>query len=499
MKLAQPMLNSNSYSQNTCISWLFNLLVFAFIILFTQACAVGPNYERPETAASEQQSFINDFYEDKEAKAEGINHWWERIDDRLLNQYVDQLLEQNLELIQAAERVVQARASVTTNTAEFYPSLSANASGSRSFARSTTTGERVYTNSYNADLSSTWEIDLFGKIHRSVEAADARYLASVYDREALAQSLIADLVALRVEIAVNKRLLDLAKKTVKNRKNLYEFVKNQYELGVQGAGAENLLRAEDSYTSVLSDKHLYERLLADALYRLDVLLGQAPGTTDPLKTKFSMLLPKHNLPVCLPVHLLDRRPDLRTSELRLKAANADIGVAIGDLYPSLGLTGSYGYSGTSTNNLISSDQLAGALLGSLTTRLFEGGALRANIDIQESEARELSAAYAAAVLNAMREVESNLKSEQEILGELKNDRRSVEVLKKAQSIINDRYRRGLERFDTLLDSERDLYAAEQNLLNTQREQWNTRISLYLALGGDWFSDQDNGKNYSCEG
>ena len=448
------------------------------------ACALGPDFLRPVTAATSQASYINAVEETHPTKK--MDHWWKQINDPLLNKHITELRSQNLQLIQAAERLIQARAAVTTQTGAYYPSVSATANAGRSFTPNTIGANgRTYINSYNPELSSTWEVDIFGRIRRSVEAADATYIASMYDREALLHSLIADLVSLRVEIAVNKRLLDLAKKNVQNRKEIYDYIRNQYELGVQGSNPQNVFQAEDNLTFVQSDVHTYERLLADALYRFDVLLGKPPGATNPTETEFPMIVPPIETPTCVPADLLDRRPDLRASELRIKAANAEIGVAIADLFPTLSLSGAIGFSGDSTNGLFNANQLAGSILGSLTARLFQGGALRANIDIQESQARELTAAYAEDVLNALREVETGLKADKELMQELKNDQRSVEALRQAESIMYDRYRQGVESFQDYLNTQRDLYIAEQTLLATQSNHWNARISLYLALGGDW--------------
>lgn len=464
-------------------------LMSAFCALMLTSCSVGPDFLRPSTAIDTNPGagFINAAIEQTNSN-QSMNRWWERINDPLLNHYVEQLLKQNLQLVQASERMVQARGRVTTQAGAYYPSLGADVSAARDMATNPVTSDRTYSNRYSAELTSVWQIDLFGKISRSVEAADASYLASAYDHEALTHSLIAELLNLRVEIAVNKKLLELAEKSAKNRRDIYELVNRRYELGVQNTKPQDIFKAVESVTSVQADVHQYRRLLADALYRLDVLLGQKPGTTDPSNTDFSLLADPIDVPVCLPADLLDRRPDLRASELRVKAANADIGVAIADLYPSLNLTGVIGFSDNSLGSLFSPDQLVGTLLANLTTKLFQGGALRANIDIQESEAREFSAAYAEQVLNAIREVESNLKADLELNGELANAKRSVEALSEAEIILQNRYLRGIETLKDLLDAQRDLYRAEQLWLTAQQQKWNARTSLYLALGGDWLGE-----------
>jgi len=467
------------------------LISFALSVAIA-GCALGPDFMRPQNKASERSAaFINDVYSGK-AEYDDMNLWWERIDDPLFNKYVRQLLDENLQLMQAAERIVQANARANIAGSENYPTLGANGSASRSFTSNFSSfggiggAQRIYSNSYEANLESSWQIDLFGKIKRTVEAADAAALASVYDRNALAHALIAELLNVRVEIATQKTLMQLAEKSAQNRRDTLQIIERRYEMGASSTNPQDVLRARNNLSVAEGDVHRFERLIADAAYRLDVLLGQAPGSNDPMQNDFPMISPPIDVPICLSGDLLDRRPDLRASELRVKASNADIGVAIADLYPSLSLGGSIGFSGSEPSNLFNAEQLAGSILASITARIFEGGALRANIDLQKSEARELAAGYAEDVLNAMREVETNLKAERELRAEIGNAMQSVDALRKAEDIIQKRYMRGIATLRDLLETQQELYAAEQNLVNVQATKWNARTALYLALGGDWF-------------
>ncbi len=454
-------------------------------LLLLTSCAIGPEYSRPATNISKTSNFINDVQ--TEGDVYPISHWWERIDDPLLKSYIENLLQGNLDLQQASERVIQAHERVNIQRGGLFPSLGAGADASRSFS-SLSSNNRIYTTSYGTDLSTSWQVDLFGKIRRSVESASAGYEASLFDQQALTHALIAELLNRRIAIAVYGNRLELARQNVKNRKETYDLVKNRYDLGVQGTSAADVYLAEENYTSVQADVHEFERLLADQIYSFDVLLGQMPGTTTPLASDFPLLPPPLDVPLCMPADLLDRRPDLRASELRLAAATADIGIAVADLYPSLTLGAGIGFSGGGTGNLFTADQLAGNILASITGRLFEGGSLRANIRLQESEAREQAAAYAENVLNAVREVESALKAEQELAGQLKSIQSSVAALRQAEKLSQDRYLKGILSLQNYLDTQQRRYSLEQNLLIRQQEKWNARISLYLALGGDWFNE-----------
>jgi multidrug efflux system outer membrane protein len=429
-----------------------------------------------------------------------MNRWWERLEDPLLNKYVNEILANNLSLKQASERVIQANERLNIQRGPLLPALSADGSARRSFtpvnsiatpsSSAANSSQRFYNTSLNAELAVSWQIDLFGRIKQSINAAEAGFIASQYDREAIQQSLIAELLNRRVAIAINEKLLALANDVSRNQENLYALVKRRYDSGTRGTQLADVYLAEENLRSVQSNIPAFERQLAAETYRLDTLLGYPPGRTNSLESAFSILPPPRDVATCLPVELVDRRPDLRASELRLAAADAQISVAMANLYPSMNLGGTIGVSGNQTNNLFSADQLAGALLFNITSRLFDGGALRANIRLQESEARELSASYTEKILNALREVETALKAEQELEIELGLQQQSVEIIRKAEAISESRYRQGIESLRAYLETQQRRYLIEQNWLRLQQEKWSNRISLYLALGGDWLNDDE---------
>lgn len=421
-----------------------------------------------------------------------MGRWWQKMGDPLLDVYVTKLFKQNLSLEQAAQRIAQAQEYHNTQTASFWPSLSGSSDTQRSFTPASRSSlistNRSYTSAYTADLNVSWMLDLFGKIRRSAQSSGAAVEASIYDREALAHSLIAELFTTRIAIATYQRYVALAASNIKNRQQTYELVKRRYDLGVGNVALSDVYLAQQNLTSVRGEIHSYERVLQEEMYKLDVMLGQMPGTTNPIKSRFSALPPPIDVATCLPADLLDRRPDLKASELRVRAASADIGVAIADLYPSLTLGGAIGFTGQSANGLLTSDQLAGSIFSSILMPLFEGGALRANVRMQEAEAKELSAAYAESILESVREVETALNSEANLLRELRYAQESVDLLRAAEKLAKDRYQRGIETLRNYLDTQQSRYAAEQALLELQQQKWNARVALYLALGGDWYDE-----------
>ena len=476
-----------------------HLYLTGALILSLSACAMRPEFSRPQTHIDAQTLFINE--NEMIDSDQGMMRWWERLDDPLLNSYIDELLANNLSLIEATERVVQARERFNIQRGALSPSLSTDGSARRSFTPTNSfiipsvpavdSSQRIYNTNLNAELAVSWQIDLFGRIRQTVNAAESGYVASQYDREAIQQSLVAELLNRRIAIAVNARLLELANEVSRNQENVYSLVKRRYDLGTRDTALTDVYLAEENFRSVQSDIHSFERQLAAETYSLDTLLGKLPGKTNPLMSDIPILPPPRDVASCLPIDLLDRRPDLRASELRVAVADAEIGVAMADLYPGLNLGGTIGVSGNRTGRLLTAEQLAGSLLLSITSRLFEGGALRANIRLQESEARELSARYAGNVLDALQEVETALNAEQELEKELGFQQQSVTAVRKAEVISEARYREGVETLRRYLETQQRRYLIEQNWLRLQQQKWNNRIALYLALGGDWVNENED--------
>ena len=461
---------------------VYPVQILAWVLLIA-SCAVGPDYQVPEHNPTTDSPFLNADPEMDSTISPEIA-WWEQIEDATLQSYVETLLKDNLELKEISERIFQANERRIIQSGNYYPSLGSNLRGSRSAQRFDINNQRFYVNRFDTDLSVSWQLDLFGKIKRSVESAEATLQATEAERDALIHSLIADLANRRIGISINARLLELARENATNQKILYELIQRRYNLGAHNTAMADVHLAEENYARVQSEIPGFERLLSNELYQLDVLLGKRPGYTNrTTAASFPLITEPPAIPDVIPLNLLDRRPDLRASELRVRAANADIGVAIADLYPSLNLSAGIGFSSSVVEDLLDPDQMVGSLVGSIVQRFFEGGALRATIRLQESEMRELALNYSNAILNAIREVETALKADRELSYQLNYESQTVDALKAAEAIAETRYQQGLQTLQSFLETRQRRYQAEQSWLRTQQLRWNTRISLYLALGG----------------
>jgi outer membrane protein TolC len=229
-----------------------------------------------------------------------------------------------------------------------------------------------------------------------------------------------------------------------------------------------------------------ELSLITARHALDVLLARRPGSSDELPRTLADLPDLEPVPIGLPASLLDRRPDVRAAEFSLRAANERIGVSIAQLYPDLTLTGTYGFSGDTIEEIFQQDETEMySAISRLAQPIFKGGQIRAQIDAAESRFDELAANYAGTVLTAMREVEDALISERMLQSQLKYVRVRLREATAAESLSKQRYQRGVEGILTVLESERRRRMAEEELTVLTGRLWTTRVNLFLALGGDW--------------
>ncbi len=242
-----------------------------------------------------------------------------------------------------------------------------------------------------------------------------------------------------------------------------------------------------------------ELSLITARHALDVLLAHRPGSSDELPQTLEDLPDLGPVPVGLPAFLLDRRPDVRAAEFSLRAANERIGVSIARLYPDLTLTGNYGFSADTVEDIFKYDTTEMyAAIFRLAQPIFKGGQLRAQVDAAEARYAELAANYAGTVLTAMREVEDAMVTEQMLQTQLKHARVRFREAGAAESLSRQRYQRGVEGILAVLESERRSRMSEEELTVLKGQLWTTRVNLFLALGGDWNYQEQSEEQVALE-
>jgi multidrug efflux system outer membrane protein len=459
--------------------------VGAIFVIF--GCTLGPEPERPTTAAEVSTDYV---YGGEHAATEwpAETLWWKRFGDEATVELVEMALEANPDLLVAAARVLEAEALLKAAGGARLPQIGYGVSANRSrnsFVLPEIGRINPESTTYGTDLSIAWQADLFGKLRRTQQSAWASLLAEEAARDAMLHMVVASVVRARVQVAMSERALDIARDLRESWESTATTVERRYRNGL--VGAVDLYLARENLASVKASEVALEGSVITARNALDVLVGRRPGASEPLPRTLSELPPLDPVPLGLPAELLDRRPDLRQSEMVLASATYGIGVALADLYPSLSLTASGGTASDTLENLISSETFIYNAVANLVGPLFTGGQRRAGVDAARARTEQAAATYAGAVLQALREVEDALVLEANIREQLNYTDQRVADARSASRIATDRYQRGVEALLYVLETERRLRLAEEAWISTQAELWYARIDLFLALGGDWQS------------
>ena len=354
----------------------------------------------------------------------------------------------------------------------------------------------VMSTTWSQDITVNYILDLFGKLKHPERAAWANMLASEASEQALTNSIIAGVVISRINIATIQRRLSVARANTESRQRTLEIVERRYAQGL--VGPVDIRLARENIAASKAAEPAIELSLITARHALDVLLARPPGSSEDLPETLEELPDLEPVPIGVPARLLDRRPDVKAAELALRSANERIGVSIAQLYPDLSLSANVGANADEWRDIWESYSETYALIMRLAQPIFKGGQIRAQIDAAKARYAELAANYAGTVLDAMREVEDALASEQMLQSQLQHTERRFEEAKAAEELSRQRYQQGLSGFLVVLESERRRRIAEEQLTILKGQIWTARVNLYLALGGDWNEQEEEilavGKN-----
>ena len=462
--------------------------------VISTGCMVGPDYSRPETAAETSGSFVHAGPHRQDVNdVNDIDRWWEQFGDPITALLVREALENNYDLKAAAARVMQAEAALAEAHGRRWPDVSYALGRDRSkvsfdlgdFAG----GGRLsfISETWSQNLSVAYILDVFGKLKRAERAAWADVLGSRASKQVLTNAMIASVISARTNIATIQRQLALAKANTESLQKTLEIVERRYELGLVGPVDTRLAR--EQLAASKAGEPAIELSLIQARHALDVLLARPPGSSKDLPETLNDLPNLEPVPIGIPASLLDRRPDVKAAELALRSANEMIGVSIAQLYPDLTLTGSYGASANRWRDIWEHFSETYSLTMGLAQPIFRGGQIRAQIIAAKARYAELAANYNSTVLTAMKEVEDALAGEQALQTQLRHVQQRLTEAKAAEELSRQRYQQGITGILTVLVSERSRRAAEEQLTLLKGQIWTTRVNLYLALGGDWNSQE----------
>ncbi|MBW8015207.1 MAG: efflux transporter outer membrane subunit [Planctomycetes bacterium] len=468
------------------------ILVLSAAVLTVGGCMLGPDYTRPVTPVDGIEGYSTTPSQWTGAeKLDPSQTWWKSFKDPVIDKYVQKALSNNFDLKAAAARVLEAEALLAQSHGRRLPDVQYSGVRSRSKISFTSPfgGRESFINkTYAQDISINYMVDFFGKLKRLERASFAELLATEANRTALTHSIIAQVVRARVRVATQQRLLATAQANIKSRTNTLKVVERRYKSGL--TSPLDVYQAKENLATAKSLEPILKESLALAQHSLEVLIGAAAGTTEIVPDTLAELPELTAVPVGIPAALLDRRPDLRASEFLLKASNERIGASIAEMYPDMTLTGVGGYRADSFKDVFDIENQVFSFIMSIAAPIYKGGRLKAQVKAAKARTEQAAANYSGLVLKALQEVEDSLSS-QEYLAEsaLHQKERLAEALR-GEKLANERYSQGLEILLVVLDTERRRRLAEDQYILTKGLLYNARINLFLALGGDWKTDQE---------
>lgn len=474
------------------------------IILFPMAllagCAMGPNYKRPAGLAP--QSYREPAATTATTAAVTVTSgtlladapWWEVFKDPQLQTLTREALARNQDLKIASARVEEARAALGIVTADLYPQLGASGSASRvrtpdaqramvsppSPANPDGALAPARVNSYSALLDLSYEIDLWGRVRRTRQAARAELLASEADRQTVVSTLVTDVARSYFNLLELDREIEITSATLRTRQQTLKLMELRRKHGTASDLEVSRFRAEVSATQAALAA--LRQLVFQNENALSILLGQAPQDIR-RGIRFGQQPPPPTVPVGLPSDLLDRRPDLQTAEQQLAAATARIGAAKAAFFPRIALTADYGFQSLALNKLLESNSQGWMIAGNAAQPIFQGGRLWFNYKATQARREQALQNYRKTVLQALREVSDALVARQQSGEQRRELEDQARALQDSVRLSDLRYRAGQSSYLELLDAERQLFSAELQLERARLEELLAAVRLYKALGG----------------
>lgn len=462
---------------------LFLSLLGALVLsAFLGGCAVGPDYVPPKAETPETWHNPSDpaLVPDQAA----IREWWTVFNDPLLTQLVKDALDGNRDLKAAVARVKEARARLGVAVGAWFPQADAYGEVERS-RKSDHALMAVGTNTtYSVGIASNWEIDLFGKISRSVESATALYQASEEDRNDVMVSLCAETARTYLAVRTLQARLEASRGNIESQKQVLELTQSRFKFGL--ATDLDVAQAQQILATSESELPPLRRGLTEAINTLTVLVGSAPGALTDILSAFAPIptLPDQ-VAVGVPADLLRRRPDVRRVERELAAQTARIGVATADLYPQFALNGSFGWAALASGDVFLKGSREWDLIPGVRWNVFDAGRIRNQVKVEDARTEQALLSYEQTILVALKEVENALSAYAEERLRVQALERSVAAAQRTVYLSTALYKEGLADFQNVLDAQRSLFVLENQLAEARGTTASDLVALYRALGGGW--------------
>jgi NodT family efflux transporter outer membrane factor (OMF) lipoprotein len=439
-------------------------------------CAVGPSYEKPEAAAPAQYKEAGEWMPAKPSDAAPKGEWWKVFRDPALDALEAEIQVSNQNLRAAEARYRQAHGAVAAARAGLFPTLGVGAGANR-----TKSGADASASRYNVTLDARWEIDLWGRVRREIEAGRAGEEASAADLENVRLSLQAELATNYFQLRVTDTTIDVLEELTTAFRRSLDIARNRYAAGV--AAKVDVVQAEAQVRSMEAQAIDLRATRAALENAIAVLAGKPPSEFKVARAPFQAHIPE--IPAGVPSTLLERRPDVAAAERRVAQANAQVGVAKAAYFPSLSLTGSGGFAGSSLANLFSISNRVWSLGLGLAETLLDFGARGAQVDISRARYDETVATYRETALEALQEVENNLAAVHWLGEEVKVQAEAARLARESVALTVNQYKAGTVSYLNVVQVQSTQLNEERSTLQLLGRRLAATVALIRALGGGW--------------
>ncbi len=464
---------------------LFTTVIVLFLI---SGCTVGPDYQKPDVnmpeawEASKKSGMSCD--------TENISHWWQQFNDRKLNKLIQKAVKENLDIQEAYWRIAESRAARDFSIGEYYPSVDNIGSYTRSrqsenlsdFQFPFTSSDQ--TNIHSAGFDSGWEIDLFGRIKRSVESSEAFLESSIENFRDVRVTLISEIARNYFELRTTQERIRYAVENVKAQNKTLQLTRDRFEADL--APELDVRQAELNLANTKSEIPSLRIAEKEAINRIAVLVGKMPGALNEDLTEYKKLPGLDGkISAGLPVDLLRRRPDIRSAERQLAAQTALIGAQKAEMYPQFSLFGTFQLKAEELSDM---DQISSrdySFGPQFRWRIFDGDRLKNLVKIEKAQTKQLLKNYKKTVLQAVEEVENSMVAYKQETIRKQSLKRSVKATERSVELVQTLYKNGLTDFQNVLDMQRTLFNQQDQLVVSKGLLIQDLVRLYKSLGGGW--------------
>lgn len=447
---------------------------------------VGPNYKPPKAdAPGTPDAWHAALIDGLDADPLAVSPWWQAFGDPQLDELIFLAEQRNLRLRTAASRIDLARAKYGIAAGDLLPVI--DGIGLAHWTRRGRDGfvsEIVPNSDYVAALDMSWEIDVWGKVRRSMQSADAEVEESIELWRDLLVTIRAEIATSYIVVRTLQDELRMLRQSIAFRRDALVLTEQKYEAGT--ATDLELAQAVAALNAVESRIPGVETDIAKAINRISVLIAEAPGPLrDRLETPGPIPAPPPRIAVGIPADVIRQRPDIRAAERRIAAQSAQIGVATANLLPQFKINGAIGYEALSFDNWFNGNNWSGGIGPSVVWPIFTGGRILNDIDAADLRTQQAVLEYEQTVLTAFEEVENVLIGYVNAITTREHLRETVVAYERVVALSSQRYEAGVENLEDLLESQRLLLKAQEEYVKADGEVVTQVVGLYKALGGDW--------------